>query len=402
MSLRLRSWYEAARWRLRGEPLAAKAAWRDGAGPRAPRDTRDHLEATIAWLERAHDATGCKGVARSYTLRRHRHYRVAGWLPAYPETTGYIIPTLYEAARLLSQPRLAARATEMADWEAEIQLASGAVRGGTVADPESPAIFNTGQVLFGWLAAFEATGERRFMDCSARAAHWIVENQDKDGAWRRGASRFVTPGGHVYNARAAWGLCRFGVEADDDAAKAAARRAATFALSNQRANGWLGDNCLTDPDRPLTHTIAYAAQGLLEIGLLLSEVRFVEAARRTARGCLKALREDGFLPGRLDREWQPAVDWSCVTGAAQMALVWDRLHALDRDAVFKDAADRALRHVLSTQSLESSDPGIRGGVPGSFPIWGGYGTFEHLNWAAKFLADLLLGRLAGAPGGTRG
>ena len=68
----------------------------------------------------------------------------------------------------------------------------------------------------------------------------------------------------------------------------------------------------------------------------------------------------------------------------------------------REAADRALEHALSTQHLDGADPGMRGGVPGSFPIWGGYGTYEYLNWAAKFLADALLGRVAGGPGGTRG
>jgi hypothetical protein len=135
---------------------------------------------------------------------------------------------------------------------------------------------------------------------------------------------------------------------------------------------------------------------------MLGEPRFVEAARRAARGCLLALRDDGFLAGRLDAQWRAAVDWSCVTGEAQMALVWDRLHALDRDPSWKEAADLALRFALSAQDLESRNDGVRGGVPGSFPIWGGYGAFEHLNWAAKFLADLLLGRLATEPGGTRG
>jgi hypothetical protein len=85
-----------------------------------------------------------------------------------------------------------------------------------------------------------------------------------------------------------------------------------------------------------------------------------------------------------------------------MALLWDRLHALDADEGFRRAADRALAHALSTQDLLSGDGGVRGGVPGSFPIWGGYGSYEYLNWAAKFLADLLLGRLAGEPGRTRG
>jgi hypothetical protein len=408
MSSRRSAGIETLKRFLRGEPIAARAAWRDGGGARAPRDLREHLDATLGWIARAHDATGRKGVARSYGLRRHHRYGVLGWIPAYPETTGYIIPTLYEAARLLARPELAARATEMAEWEAEIQMASGAVRGGTVADEPSPAIFNTGQVLFGWVAAqreAEASAPakaRRFRDCAASAARFMVEHQDADGAWRRGASRFAAIGGHVYNARAAWGLALHGVAAGDEAAKESARRSAGFALANQRANGWFADNCLTDPEKPLTHTIAYATQGLLEMGLLLQEPGFVEAARLAARGCLGALRPDGFLPGRLDERWRAAADWSCVTGEAQMALVWDRLHALDGEARWKEAADRALRHALSTQDLESRDDGVRGGVAGSFPIFGRYGAYEYLNWAAKFLADLLLGRLAGGPGGTRG
>jgi hypothetical protein len=405
MSDRTSGWIEALKWRLKGAPLAARAAGRDGAGPRTRRDDRDHLEAILGWIERAHDATGRKGVARSYTLRRHARYGVVGWLPAYPETTGYLVPTLYDAARVLGRPGFAARATEMSAWEAEIQLATGAVRGGTIADPESPAVFNTGQVLFGWVASFEETKERRFLDCAARAARWLVANQDPDGAWRRGASRFATPGGHVYNARAAWGLCRYGIVADDAEARTVARRAAEFALANELTNGWYDDNCLSDPKRPLTHTIAYAAQGVLEIGLLLGEPRFVDAARRTARSAAAALGANGWLPGRLDRDWRPAVAWSCVTGEAQMALVWDRLAALPDEqeaARWRESADRALGHALSTQVLDDPDPGVRGGVPGSFPIWGGYGTYEYLNWAAKFLADVLLGRLSRVPGGTRG
>ncbi len=404
MSGRARAALEAVKWKLKGGPKAASAAWRDGAGTRAPRSLRDHLDATLGWIERAHDAAGGEGVARSYVLRRHPRYGVVGWLPAYPETTGYLIPTLYAAARQLGRPELATRATALADWEARIQLDDGAVRGGTVADPVSPAVFNTGQVLFGWIAAHEETGEARFLDCAARAARWLVANQDADGAWRKGASQFAAPGGHVYNARAAWGLALFGVRTGDEAAKASARRAAEFALANQLANGWFGDNCLSDPERPLTHTIAYAAQGVLEIGLLLGEAAFVEAARKAARGAAQVVRADGFLPGRLDRAWRAAVDWSCVTGEAQMVLVWDRLRALDSGATtsWKEPAARALHYALSTQDLDHEDGGVRGGVPGSFPIWGGYGGYEFLNWAAKFLADALPGRLAGTPGGTRG
>ena len=35
-------------------------------------------------------------------------------------------------------------------------------------------------------------------------------------------------------------------------------------------------------------------------------------------------------------------------------------------------------------------PEVRGGVKGSFPIYGDYGAYQYLNWACKFLIDALL------------
>src|SRR5262245_39831263 len=52
------------------------------------RSTQGHLAAAIDWLTRAQDM--CRGgVSYGYDLRR-------GWMAAYPETTGYIIPTLFD------------------------------------------------------------------------------------------------------------------------------------------------------------------------------------------------------------------------------------------------------------------------------------------------------------------
>ena len=45
-----------------------------------------------------------------------------------------------------------------------IQMPSGAVQGGTVNEPPSPAVFNTGQVIFGWVRAFKETGTQRYLD----------------------------------------------------------------------------------------------------------------------------------------------------------------------------------------------------------------------------------------------
>ena len=37
--------------------------------------------------------------------------------------------------------------------------------------------------------------------------------------------------------------------------------------------------------------------------------------------------------------------------------------------------------------FRSGNDGVRGGVKGSYPVDGGYGTYQFLNWAAKFCID---------------
>lgn len=80
--------------------------------------------------------------------------------PAYPETTGYIIPTFYRYAALTGDNDVRERARRMADWEIEIQHPSGGVLAGALGDSDQPTVFNTGQVLFGWVRAFEEEGRR--------------------------------------------------------------------------------------------------------------------------------------------------------------------------------------------------------------------------------------------------
>ena len=126
------------------------------------------------------------------------------------------------------------------------------------------------------------------------------------------------------------------------------------------------------------------------------------AARRTALALAAVQRDDGSLAGRYDASWRPAAAWSCLTGNAQMALVWQRLAQLEGRADLREAAGKAIRHVCATQDLDTEDGGVRGGVAGSFPIWGEYGRYEYLNWAAKFLLDALLCERSGVPCGTSG
>jgi hypothetical protein len=69
------------------------------------------LAELMSWLARAQDATPDNGVAQAYFFREKR------WASSYPETTGYIIPTFFEYARLTGKSEFTERALRMADWE---------------------------------------------------------------------------------------------------------------------------------------------------------------------------------------------------------------------------------------------------------------------------------------------
>jgi hypothetical protein len=110
------------------------------------------------------------------------------------------------------------------------------------------------------------------------------------------------------------------------------------------------------------------------------------AALKTADGLLSALRDDGFLPGRLRPDWSGAVRWACLTGSVQIAYCWLQLYRWTGNACYRDAAFAANRYVRRTVKVEGP-PEIRGGVKGAFPVSGDYGKYEYLNWAGKFCID---------------
>lgn len=350
-----------------------------------PVDMRHGLQAAAEWLARAQDATGCGGVSAYYDTVKRR------WAGAYPETTGYIISTFFRYAELSGRSEYLERAIRMAEWESAIQLPEGGVRAGTLDSTQVvPTIFNTGQVLFGWLSAWQQTRDARFRDSALRAADWLVAAQDPDGAWRRFASPFAACTVNTYNTRVAFALAKASRALQEPRYLDAAVRNVQWALTQMRPNGWLENNDLEDNDRPLTHTIAYATRGILEVGLIAANNAFVDAAAHVARSVAPTQRRDGALPGRLDSAWRAASRWTCVTGNAQMAIIWQRLAAETGEHAWRPAAERANRFNLSVQDVAATDGAVRGGVPGSYPRSGGYMKNRYPNWAAKFFMDALM------------
>lgn len=346
----------------------------------------EHLRAAVDWLLRAQQATPDDGVAHSWDIRRRC------WHASYPETTGYVIPTLIDYAELFDAPHCRVAALKMADWEIAVQMPDGGVRAGTMAaEVVVPTIFNTGQVLFGWARAVVATGEDRYATALRRAADWLVAAQDADGCWRRFPSPFAP--GHpekAYNTRSAFGLVRAWQALNHAPWLDAARANAEWALRVARPNAFLPHNCLTDAVNPLTHTLAYSIRGLLEVGVACKEPRFIDHAIRMIDAIARHQRPDGAIPGRYTPDWQPAGHWSCLTGNSQLALNWWRLARITGDRRFEAPARAATRFNMRAQDLRVIDPHRAGGIKGSHPVDEDYMTWRYPNWATKFFCDALM------------
>jgi len=95
-----------------------------------------HLKGAIDWLCLSQDISGSGGCAAAYEFQ-------SGWSQPYPETTGYIISTFLRYAEITQDQKFKYRAIQMGNWEIDIQLPSGAIRGGSGIN-DYPIVFNTG------------------------------------------------------------------------------------------------------------------------------------------------------------------------------------------------------------------------------------------------------------------
>ena len=349
----------------------------------------DHLAAAAQWLATAQDATRDGGVAGRYRLD-------TGWTSSYPETTGYIIPTFLTLESEAGFDGFRGRAGQCVEFLLGVQLPSGAFPGLEIAENrEQPSIFNTAQILNGLTAWHRATGDEKVLTAARRAADWLVSSQDHDGAWRvhlYGGERTYT-----YMAHAACWLAELGEHLADARYLESARRHLEWVLGHvDPVTGWIDDCGFGEADQrarqAVTHTIAYTIWGVLLISRILRDDRGLEAARRAAHAVARRLELSRWLPGKLNAQWRPAAKYACLTGNAQMALVWFELHRLDGDPALVSSACKALDLVKRAQPMTTKDSNVRGGIPGSDPVWGDYISLALPNWAAKFFIDALLAK----------
>jgi len=355
-------------------------------------ETFARAQLAAGWLGRAQDGMPDDGVSYGYFPFRS----AKGWRESYPETTGYIVPTLFDYADASGDANYYDRAIRAARFVTGCQMASGAIYGGRVRATLAGAIpvaFNTGMALLGFSAAYRRSGDPFFRERVRKAAEFLVDDVDPDGHFRSHGPFVHSSTIKTYSVLCAWPLYLAGEDCDEPVFCRAAVRVCDAILRQQRENGWFDNNCLSArDDTPLLHTIGYTLQGLLEVGILSGERRHVVAAQR-AMDHLLPFCARGFLHSRWFSNWEPAALSSCLTGAAQTAVVGYRLAAHTAEPRYRHAADAVLNYLKAVQPTGVDDgapPEIVGAIGGSFPLVGAYMRNGFPSWATKFFLDGLL------------
>ncbi len=293
------------------------------------------LQRAIHWIHHNH----LDGHAVPIT-HRQRH--------PYPEVTGYFIPTLLAIGEIVM-------AEQFARYLVMVQNADGSF---SLNDPSRKYVFDTGQVIRGWVAIIDRLPELK--EPLQRACDWIVNGADPDtgrllvpepgGDWCLGMRGEVSEGIHLYVLKP---LKDASTILGQPAINAAADRALAYYLTHVPVSNFAQNNMLT-------HFYGYMQEALFELG-------YVEQARQGMASVAAFQQNTGAVTAYFD------VPWVCSTGLAQLAIVWYLLDDLPR-------ADRALDFLAQLQNSS-------GGFFGSYGIGATYFPADEIAWAAKYAIE---------------
>ncbi len=339
------------------------------------------------WLARAQDNSkkNDPGISTAFYLYK-------GWQNSYPETTGYIINTFLEFCRKSGNDLWLKRSISASNWLLTLQIENQGFPGSYNTDNIHPRVFNTGMILFGLAEIALVTNNQHYFSAGQNALDWLVNTQDADGSWCSISPEKLP---HAYHSRVAWGMLEmakalYGYKIPENYITSITKNL-EWVFKQQKNNGWFFNNDLIVGLPPLTHNIAYTIRGLLESGIILQRNDFIISALKSASKLMDIFTLKGYLQGGYDEDWNSNVNFRCLTGEAQIGIIWLRLYEITNDKNFINAAKKIALQVAKTQIISSKTyPSIRGGIAGSYPIWGKYVRFGYPNWAGKFFADLLM------------
>lgn len=333
----------------------------------------EHAHSAVNWLINSNKIVEGDGFPHSFHFFR-------GWMPPYPETTGYIIPTLILSADKFNTNPATHEIHRSWDWLKKIQSDEG-----YFTDLQgNPQVFDTGQILIG--ANFLYRNKIiNTADTIRNSCDWLVKQQSCNGEFITNSYNRVP---HTYYSRVAAALMEAGILIECDKYFDSGLKLLEWVIQNQNKNDWI-ENMSFSNDYPYSHTMIYTLEGLFAGYIFTGDTRMLNSIIAFANKLLKSISETGgIIRSQYNNEFLPVTDEICITGLCQWSALCFRLDSLGHSNFRKQgitSLDRAKR--LQIKSINKL---INGGLPGSQPSYGKYMRFSIPNWGVKFFIDALI------------
>lgn len=342
------------------------------------------LDLAASWIAKSIRVCDGNGSASWFHLLR-------GWHGAYPETSGYLLPTLLAYGEHKADPDWRKRAERIADWLLTRQLPEGGF--GSIGKPDAPLVFDTGQILLGFIALLQVDPQDSLQRGSLQALSWLKNTMDEPQSWENASYHSTIP---AYHTRVVWPMLVAERVLNGNVDDAFYRDLIGFLLRNLDSEFWTPDYAFQLGVPAFTHTIAYTVRGLIESAIILCDDLLLNTAKSILDRIVMRINAEGQLAGSYSQGWAGDTSFICIPGHLQLGLCYLRLGKEMQLNSYQEVAWSLYTQVSQLQ-FKLPVASLRGGVAGSSPLWGKYQKFQLTNWGAKFFCDLSLALLRAHP-----
>lgn len=333
-----------------------------------------HQKAALSWIKTSLDVHNGQGSAAFYSRLRHPF---KGWAPAYPETTGYLIPTLLAYKR--DADWIEEAIPKLVDWLLSIQMDSGAFPA-LYANSGTPSVFNSGMILSGLVAIQNEKSDPVILESIQRTTNWIINQLAEDHTWNESNSP-------TYYTRVIWHL----LEANKWVKKTEFQERLPLSLNayfdRKRSNFSFREWGFEGKEEAFTHTIGYTLRGFWESAVLLNHPEIQDSIFKSLLHVADLIHQKG-VAGSYQENWKSNDQFQCLPGNFQLAILAFRVGKAYQNSKLIEIGHRLIDQTLKYQQLDLNSNN-NGGLPGSHPIYGPYMRFKYPNWGVKFLLDAL-------------
>lgn len=341
----------------------------------------------VNWILVAQKANNSFGISKGYFFIKLPKYS-NGWHKEYPETTGYLLPTLLKLSLKKIYPY--ENILSIADWLLDIQKVDGSYKGGTIDSDEESSIFDTGQIIKGIYSLYVHNKDSKYLVSALRACDWILKNENSNqGHWNKFKTKALKDHDITFNIYTADIIAEIGNAISNYNYVNLANRVGSYTLNKIRPNLWVEGCELAYIKYPVTHTLAYTIEGLYNVGSALNNDAFINKSIKILDVIIQKIDKNGYLPGYFDENWNELNFGSCLTGSAQIGCLCMKVYKSTGKIIYLVTAKKIYRYLsLRLNNYFKSFGGGIGSLPGSWPINGKYFAYFTTNWTIKYMIDL--------------